>query len=153
MQDTLVIFFVSVVLVVTPVVSATPTVIPEGTTVYLSINKTVTSRKKETAVGDLVPAHVWRDVVIDGQVVIKRGARAMSEVASVRNRKILGIKGTVSIVAVKTTTVDGQLVHLTGGYHEEGEGLMVMSLGIGILLTWPILFALSFLVVHERCQR
>jgi len=131
---------VSLSLVIAPVTYAAEVVIPEGTTVYLSTMQTVIGKKSETAVGNIVPARVWRDVVVDGQIAIKGGTPAIVQVASIKGRFIFGIKGKMSLAAIQTSTVDGQTVYLTGGYNKEGKSRMGWSLGLGLLLVWPALF-------------
>ena len=76
-------FFVTVSLVFAPIAYAAEAVIPDGTTVYLSTNKTVIGKKAETAIGDIVPARVWRDVIVDRQIVIKGSTPATVQVASI----------------------------------------------------------------------
>jgi hypothetical protein len=49
----------------------------------------------------------------------------------------------MSLAAIETSTIDGQVIYLTGGYHKEGGGRMLASLGIGLLLFWPALFVLG----------
>ena len=132
--------FLILSLVIAPVAYAAEAVIPEGTTVYLSTLRTVIGKKHETAVGDIVPARVWRDVVVDGQIVIKGGTPATVQVSSITSRKIFGIKGKMSLAAIQTKTVDGQTVYLTGGYNKEGKSRMGWSLGLGLLIVWPALF-------------
>ncbi len=131
----------SFVLTVLPAAPAFADVaLPEGTTVYLETTKTMIGKKKETAVGDIVPARVWRDVVVDGRVVIAGGTPALAKVAEIKNRGIFGIKGKMSIAALETTTVDGQTVQLSGGYNKEGKGRVGVTVGVGLLLFWPALF-------------
>ncbi len=131
---------VTVSLAIAPVAYAAEAVIPDGTTVYLTTLETVVGKKHETAVGGVVRARVWRDVVADGQVVIKGGAPATVQVSSISGRKIFGIKGKMSLAAIQTTSVDGQTVYLTGGYNKEGKSRMGWSLGLGLLVVWPALF-------------
>lgn len=131
---------VTVSLLVAPVAYAVEAVLPDGTTVYLSTLETIVGKKHETAVGNIVRARVWRDVVADGQIVIKGGTPAIVQVSSIKSRKIFGIKGKMSLAAIQTSTVDGQTVYLTGGYNKEGKSRMGWSLGLGLLLVWPALF-------------
>jgi len=132
--------YVTLSLVIAPVAYAVDVVIPDGSTVYLVTLESVVGKKNETAVGDFVRARVWRDVVIDGQIVIKGGTQATTQIASITSRKIFGIKGKMSMSAVETTTVDGQTVYLSGGYNKEGKSRMGVALGVGLLLLWPVLF-------------
>ena len=137
---TIISIFAALSLVVAPVAYAVEAVIPDGTTVYLSTMQTVIGKKNETAVGDIVRARVWRDVVVDGQIAIKGGTPAVVQVASIKARFIFGIKGKMSLAAIQTSTVDGQTVYLTGGYNKEGKSRMGWSLGLGLLVVWPALF-------------
>ena len=132
--------FVSISLILSPIAYAAETVIPDGTVVYLATLETVVGKKNETAVGDIVRARVWRDVVVDGQILIRGGTPATARVAAIKSRGLLGIKGKMSLAAVETTAVDGTPVYLDGGYNKEGKSRMAVSLGVGILLFWPALF-------------
>jgi hypothetical protein len=131
---------VTLSLVIAPVAYAVEAVIPDGSTVYITTLETVIGKKHETAVGSIVRARVWRDVVADGQIVIKGGTPATVQVSSIKSRKIFGIKGKMSLAAIQTTSVDGQTVYLTGGYNKEGKSRMGWSLGLGLLVVWPALF-------------
>ena len=136
----LVVLFFSMLLAFMPLAAYSDVRIPEGTTIYLETTKTVIGKKKETSEGDIVPARVWRDVVVDGQVVVKGGTPATAKVSTIKNRGIFGIWGKMSIAAVETQTIDGQKVHLTGGYNKEGQGRVGLAVVIGVLLFWPALF-------------
>ena len=127
-------------LILSPVAYSAEITIPDGTVVYLATLETVIGKKNETAVGDLVRARVWRDVIVDGAVVIKGGTAAMARVSSIKSRNVLGIKGKMSLAAVETTAIDGTKVYLDGGYNKEGKGRMAVALGVGMLLFWPALF-------------
>ena len=81
-NQTIVSIFATLSLVIAPVAYAADVVIPDGSTVYLVTLETVVGKKSETAVGDFVRARVWRDVVIDGQIVIKGGTQATTQIAS-----------------------------------------------------------------------
>jgi hypothetical protein len=117
--------------------------IPDDTMVYLTTTETVIGKKDQATVGQIVPARVWRDVIVDGQIVIKGGTPATTKISSLKTRKIFGIQGKMSLAAIETKTVDGQTVYLTGGYNKEGGGRMLVSLGVGVLLFWPALFVVG----------
>ena len=126
-----------------PTVAYGDIVIPDDTTVYLTTLETVIGKTSQTSVGQIVRARVWRDVVVDGQIAIKGGTPATAKVSHIKNRGIFGVKGKMSLAAIETTAVDGQAVFLTGGYHKEGGGRMLVSLGIGIILFFPALLVLG----------
>ena len=134
---------VSLILVLGPTMAHGDIVIPDDTTVYLTTLETVIGKKSQTSVGQIVRARVWRDVIVDGQIAIKGGTPATAKVSHIKNRGIFGVKGKMSLAAIETTAVDGQKVFLTGGYHKEGGGRMLVSLGIGIILFFPALFVLG----------
>ena len=51
-------------------VSAQDLLIPAGTPVYAEMDEEVISKKRKLSVGQIVRAHVWRNVVVDGQEII-----------------------------------------------------------------------------------
>jgi hypothetical protein len=106
--------------------------VPAGTTLYGETEERVTSRvKKEgTEVGDVVKAHVWRDVTVDGQVVIKAGTPMLLRVSEVKKAKLAGIKGQLELEAVSTKAVDGDEVLLDGGYDKSGHGRKALSISL-----------------------
>ena len=69
--------------------------IPDDTTVYLTTTETIIGKKSKTSVGQVVRARVWRDVVVDGQILIKGGTRATVKVANIKSRGIFGITSLV----------------------------------------------------------
>ncbi len=132
--------WLSITLGALPAAHASGTVaLPEGTTVYLETTKTIVGKKHRTDVGDYVPARVWRDVFVNGQLVIAGGTPASAQVADIKSRGIFGIKGKLAIAAIETRSVDGQQVHLSGGYRKAGKGRFGVSVGVGVFLFWPAL--------------
>ena len=115
-------------------------VIPAGTVVYGEIEEEVTSRKRDTALGDLVRAHVWRDVVVDGAVVIKAGTPMVVNVSDLDRARIVGRKGNIELNAVSVQAVDGTEVPLIGGYDKSGKGRKALSLSLFALVAWPLIF-------------
>src|SRR6185436_11686262 len=116
--------------------------VPAGTTFYGETEERVTSRvKKEgTEVGDVVKAHVWRDVTVDGQVVIKAGTPMLVRVSGVKKAKLAGIKGQLELEAVSTKAVDGDDVLLDGGYDKSGHGRKALSISLAAAVAWPLIF-------------
>ena len=71
--------------------------IPVGTKVYCELDQLVVS-KKRFAEGDKVRAHVLRDpVVVDGNVVIPRGAPVDTRIWKLKTNKIAGVKGKLEL--------------------------------------------------------
>lgn len=111
-----------------------------GTTVYGELDQSVTSKKRKTTVGEIVRAHVWRDVVIDGRVVIKAGAPVVVRVADVKSAKIAGIKGDLELEAVSVRGIGGSDVLVDGGYDKSGKGRKALSVTLFALVAWPLIF-------------
>lgn len=120
--------------------SAQAVVLPAGTVVYGEIEEEVTSRKRDTALGDIVRAHVWRDVVVDGAVVIEAGAPMVVNVSDLDRARVVGRKGNIELNAVSVQAVDGTEVPLIGGYDKSGKGRKALSLSLFALVAWPLIF-------------
>ncbi len=114
--------------------------LPAGTPVYGEIDEQVTSRKRETAVGDIVRARAWRNVVVDGEVLIRAGAPMVVRVGHVKKARIAGRKGQLELEAVSVRSVDGQEVFLDGGYDKSGHGRKALSITLAAVVAWPLIF-------------
>ena len=115
-------------------------VLPEGTRVYFRLDQVVSGKRGDAEEGDLVQCSVWRDVELQGIVLVKAGTRGTCKVQSVKHANIVGIKGKLVIAALDTKTADGQLLQLTGGYNKEGKSRMALSISLGVVLLLPLAF-------------
>ncbi|MEK7795572.1 MAG: hypothetical protein AAB353_13635 [Candidatus Hydrogenedentota bacterium] len=114
--------------------------IPVMTPVYVQLDEKVTSKKKETKEGDVVRAHVWRDVRVDGKTVIAAGAQVFCRVSEVKKAKVAGRKGHVEIRAMSVPGVDGEDIALDGGYDKSGKGRMGAAIATFAIVAWPLIF-------------
>jgi len=114
--------------------------IPSGTLVYGSIAERVTSRKKETSTGDLVRAFAWKDVKVDGRIVVEAGAPMVVKVGHVKKANFAGIKGKLELEAVSVVGLDGTEIPLSGGYDKSGKGRKALSITLAALVVWPAIF-------------
>jgi hypothetical protein len=114
--------------------------LPRDTRVYLATLENLVGKKGELEVGRLVRCEVWRDVVVNGQVVIAAGTPATARVDSLSYRKVAGIKGKMSLAALETQTIDRNPVSLAGGYNKEGTGRIALSASLSALVAWPLIF-------------
>jgi hypothetical protein len=114
--------------------------LPAGSKVFLTLDEGVTSKRGESAVGQVVRCRVWRDVDTGGMPFIKAGTPATCKIDKVKRRNMGGIEGKISIAGIDTTSVDGQSVMLSGGYNKEGSGRKAVVWTVGLLLLWPVLF-------------
>jgi hypothetical protein len=59
--------------------------------------------------GQSVNAVVWRDVIVNGHVLIAAGTPVVTKVDVLKKRQIAGVKGQMTLGAYETQSVDGQV--------------------------------------------
>ena len=96
--------------------------------------------KKPFEVGDKVRVHVWRDVIVDGAVVIPRGAPVDAHISFLKTNKIAGVKGKLEIAAEGVTAADGSFVPLSGGYGKTGKNQTALAVGLAAFVFVPLIF-------------
>lgn len=117
--------------------------IPFGTTVFCELDQQVTTRQKEAyavQTGDIVRAHVWKDVWVDGQRVIAAGTPVYAKVERMKKARMAGQKGFLEIEALSVSAIDRKEVVLDGGYDRSGKGRMGVTIGLAVALAWPFVF-------------
>lgn len=102
-----------------------------GTPVVLRLDQTISS--KTARVGDPVSLRVARDVVVDGQVVIRQGTAANGTVASLEKSKMVGTPGKIMLTVQEVFAVDNTTVPLRGTVQEEGSNKLVLSIVVALL--------------------
>ena len=115
-------------------------VLPEGTRIYIKMNQAVSGKRGKAQPGDVVQCEVWRDVVLQGILLVKAGTHGACKVESVKHANIAGIKGKIVIAAMETKAIDGQPLQLTGGYNKEGKSRMALSISLGVIVFVPLIF-------------
>src|SRR5688572_11330750 len=80
----------------------TAKVLPEGTRIYFRLDQEVSGKRGDAEPGDIVQCSVWRDVDLQGIVLVKGGTRGNCKVESVKHANIAGIKGKLVIAALDT---------------------------------------------------
>ena len=117
--------------------------IPFGTAVFCELDQQITTRQKEAfavQTGDIVQAHVWKDVWVDGHRVIAAGTPVYARVERMKKARMAGQKGFLEIEVLSASTVDRKEVLLDGGYDRSGKGRMGVTIGLAIALAWPFVF-------------
>ena len=114
--------------------------IPVGTTVYGELDQSVTSKKRKTAVGDIIRSHVWRDVLVDGHIVVKAGAPMVLRVSHAKSAGVAGRKGSLELEAVSVRAVDDSDILLDGGYDKSGKSRIGLSIALFAVVAWPLIF-------------
>ncbi len=97
-------------------------VVPNGTKVYCELDQRVESKTKGFQLGDKVQVRVWRNVVVNGEIVIPEGTPVDARVSMVRPAKETGRKAHLEISAEWIRLADGRHIPLTGGYGKQGGG-------------------------------
>ena len=113
--------------------------IPVGTKIYCEMDQYVES-KKPFKEDDRVRAHVWKDVVVDGHVVIPAGTPINAHISMLKTNKVAGIKGKLEIAADGVTAVDGTFVPLAGGYGKQGKSNMALAITLAVVVLVPLIF-------------
>jgi hypothetical protein len=125
------------------VLPAKTVVIPFGTTVFCELDQAVTTRQKDAhavQTGDIVQAHVWKDVWVDGHVVIPAGTPVYAKVDRMKKARLAGQKGDLVIEALSVQALDRKDVPIDGGYDRSGKGRMGVTIGLAVALAWPFVF-------------
>ncbi len=114
--------------------------IPGNTRVYVQTDEYISGKKKTTREGQTIRASVWRDVIVEGQIVIKAGTPVLVRVDSFRKAKIAGTKGKITLGAYETTLINNSTIQLDGGYHKEGRGRVALAVTLSVLIFLPLIF-------------
>ena len=112
--------------------------LPANTRIYVETTQGLIGKRDQAEQGQSVSAKVWRDVVVNGHVLIAAGAPVIAKVDAVKHRNIAGVKGKMTVGAYETKSVDGQAIQLSGGYHKGGKSRMALSITLGVLFILPI---------------
>jgi len=111
--------------------------IPSGTAVTVRIDWDVTS--KEAYLGEMVPASVVSDVVIDGETVIQAGASAQAVVDITNRASVVGFPGNVRVAILSITAVDGsQIPIMSTSKQVEGLSQVALALVVTLLFCCPL---------------
>ena len=94
-------------------------VVSEGTAVKVITVSEITSKKAKP--NDPVGFTVDEDVVINGQVIVRKGTEAVGSVVNAEKGGYMGKSGKLAIQVESTKTVDGQPLKLRAAKGKEGE--------------------------------
>ncbi len=117
--------------------------IPFGTVIFCELDQAVTTRQKEAhavQTGDIVQAHIWKDVWVDGHVVIAAGSPVYAKVDRMKKARMAGQKGYMVIEVLNAQAVGRTDVPIDGGYDRSGKGRMGVTIGLAVALAWPFVF-------------
>ena len=100
-------------------------VVPEGTSINVSVAKEVTS--KDAKPNDPVEFTVTEDLVINGRVIVRKGTPAVGSVINAEKKGYLGKSGKLAVQVESTTTSDGQRLKLRSAKGREGDDKTVST--------------------------
>ncbi len=100
----------ALLLAIAAAANAARLVIPKGTKVTLVFDQALNS--KHAKVGQRVRLHVLNDVMVNGQTVIRRGARVQGVISDVAKRKHYGINAQIGIDLRPVKSVGEMMVPL-----------------------------------------
>jgi hypothetical protein len=95
-------------------------VIPRGTVVFGELGERVTSSSRRFSVGQKVDGHVWKDIIVNGRIVIPAGTPIELRIADIDASGTGGRGGSLAVMAVSVKAIDGTEIFLDGGYNQSG---------------------------------
>lgn len=111
-------------------------VIPRGTVVFGELEERITSNGNKFRVGYPVDSHVWKDVVVDGHIVIPAGTPMVMRISRLQGSGTGGRGGALEVMAVSVKAKDGTEITLSGGYDQAGNDRYGLARGLSMVL-WP----------------
>lgn len=121
-----------------PVLNAVPqapvsgAVLPANTKIFMTVNDEITTKGKKYSEGDTFGLSVSQPVMVDGFVVIPRGARATGRITWLTSKGAFGKSGKMDI-ALEHIDVGNTRIPIEGTYRQEGEGNTVGTVA-GVVL-------------------
>lgn len=115
-----------------PAASGRMATLPANTELIVRLNEELTTKKNEE--GETFYLTVVQEVLVDGFVVIPKGARAIGEITWRTGKGAFGKSGKMDI-EVKHVEVGGKRVPVIGKFRQEGEGNTVATVA-AVALVW-----------------
>jgi hypothetical protein len=126
------------------------TIVPKGTDVRLAFDDGITT--KTARAGDKVSFHVVDDVVIDGQVVIKKGTAATGTVGKVERGRRFGVNARLQIKLDPIVTEGNTIpiaTRLKGKRTGGGTDKAGMASGAGMLVLGPVGLGIGYFITGK----
>ena len=121
-------------------VRAASIAVPAETRILLATEDYISGKKKDTAAGQTIRCRVWRDVVVDGHLVVRAGETVAATVEQFKKARVFGRKGSIQLGVQDVPAYDGAALAVNGGLGKEGKGRIAMSATLTALVAWPLLF-------------
>jgi hypothetical protein len=126
-----------------------PHTLLDGTAVKLRLAENLTSATSKT--GDSVPFEVVDEVLVDGIVVLPKGAQALATVTEANAKKSMGRAGKLNVNIDSARLVDGEKVQLRASQENKGGGHVGAMTG-AMVATSIVFFPAAplFLFIHGK---
>lgn len=106
-------------------------VVTEGTPINVAVVKEVTS--KEAKPNDPVEFTVAEDLVLNGQVIVRKGTPAVGSVINAEKGGYMGKSGKLAVQVESTTTSDGQRLKLRAAKGREGDDKTMSTMALSMI--------------------
>jgi hypothetical protein len=123
---------IQAVAVAKPIASGRMATLPANTELIVRMNEELTTKKNEE--GETFFLTVVHDVLLDGFVIVPKGARAIGEITWRTGKGAFGKSGKMDI-EVKHVEVGGKRIPVIGKFRQEGEGNTVATVA-AVALVW-----------------
>lgn len=90
--------------------------------------------------GQRVRSEIWKDVVVDGNIIIKKGTPVSVRVEGFSKAKVAGQSGKISLGAYEVEATNGELMPLGGGYSKDEKGKVALVAGLALFVFLPLIF-------------
>lgn len=107
--------------------------IAEGTPIKLELTRSLTSGKVKT--GEAVTYRTREDIIVNGEVVIAKGAKGLGKVTVSKRRGMLGKKGKLEFTVESVTAINGVPVPLRTSIENSGKSNSGAVIASALLLT------------------
>lgn len=121
--------------------ASAPLAVPAGTPVPLETAEPLSSQSKVK--GDLVQLRVAQDVMVDGQIAVPRGTRAIGQVVDAQARGGFGTSGILTIRPLYAT-IGGKTLRLSGSIGERASA--GVETVVGMIALTPLLSGRSAVI-------
>src|ERR1043166_1522956 len=115
-----------------------PIVLPEGTPIRVVTAQDINS--KEAKPNDTVNFTVDEDVLVNGQIVVRKGSAALGSVINAEKGGYLGKSGKLAIQVESTQTVDGGKLKLRAATGGEGKDKPTSTAALSMIVSPLFLF-------------
>jgi hypothetical protein len=126
-----------------------PNTLLDGTAVKLRLSETISSADAKT--GQQVPFEVTEDVIVNGIIILPKGAQAIASVTDASPKKSMGRGGKLDVNVDSARLADGQKVQLRAVHDGKGGGHVGAMAG-AMVATSIVFFPAAplFLFIHGK---